>query len=162
MRVLKHPICFISLFNPFLHVMMSDSNLAGNFGLTSGYYIHWNSLLSYTYMAILLPYMVRGGGGRGPPSLIHENVCHVCNFISATPLPLTIYGGTKEDAWVSIKPVRSLLQLDMECQSQCELRSPIMKGTVCYSIWSRLICHLLLRCIRILPLISIVMGHVVL
>ncbi len=37
-------------------------------------------------MAILLPYMVGGEGGRGPPSLIHENVCHVCDFISATSL----------------------------------------------------------------------------
>ncbi len=37
-RVLKHPICFISLFNLFSHVMMSDGNSAGNFGLTSGHY----------------------------------------------------------------------------------------------------------------------------
>ncbi len=42
-----------------------------------------------------------------------------------------MYGGTEEDVRVGVDPVRSSLRLDMECQSQRELGSPVMKEMVC-------------------------------
>ncbi len=135
MRVLKHPICFISLFNPFSHVVMSDGNPASNFRLTSGHYIDWHSLLSYTYMAILLPYMVGGGGGRGPHSLIHKNVCHVCDFISAAPLNQT-------SSLLLLPKVLEWLLRDEECLDSglaSAMEDSLQYITVCspYSCWTK-------------------------
>ncbi len=67
---------FIYLF----HAIMSHGNLAGTFGQP---YCADIALLSYPHMVILLPYMA---GGGGLPDLKRENVRHVRNFISATPL----------------------------------------------------------------------------
>ncbi len=72
-----------ALYIPF-HAIMSHGNLAGTFGQP---YCADIALLSYPHMVILLPYMAGGGGrGGGLPDLKRENVRHVRNFISATPL----------------------------------------------------------------------------
>ncbi len=48
------------------------------------------ALLSYPHMVILLLHMAGGGGRGGPPDLKRENVRHVRNFISATPLSVNL------------------------------------------------------------------------
>ncbi len=62
--------------------MMSD----GNYGLTSGHYTDCNSLLSYPYMAILLPYMVGEGGGEGVHQALYTKM-YVMSAILFPPPP---------------------------------------------------------------------------
>ncbi len=77
--LLKHPTCFIYLFCAIASHCNPASNLRPPYGADI-------ALLSYLYTVILLLYMAGGEGRGGLPDLKHENICHVCNFISATPL----------------------------------------------------------------------------
>ncbi len=109
MRVLKHSICFISLFNPFSHVMMSD----GNYGLTSGHYTDCNSLLSYPYMAILLSYMVGGGGGEGSTEPYTRKCTSCLRFYFRRPLGQAIISCVVSHLNLTDRSCRGTIRIDM-------------------------------------------------